>query len=249
MRILLLDIETSPNLVWVWGFWQQNVAPKQAVIAQDVLCWAAKWVGKPGIMFDSVHQSTTTAMLKGIHKLLDEADVVVHFYGKRFDVPMLNSEFVKHGMLPPSPFKQIDLKQVVRENFRFPSNKLEYVAKALGIGEKITKNITFDLWTDCIAGDDSAWKRMERYNRQDTALLERLYEKLKPWIRNHPNHGAHTGKLDTCPTCGGTHLQRRGTRVVRLLRYPQYQCQDCGTWFRSNQALPNRKKVYRNVGI
>lgn len=186
-------------------------------------------------------------MLKSIHKLLDEADVVVHFYGSKFDIPMLNSEFVKHGMNPPSPFKQVDLKKVCSEQFRFPSNKLEYVVKALKIGEKIDTD--FKLWTACMAGEDTAWKQMEAYNRNDTVLLEGLYDRLMPWIKNHPNHGSYGDNKEVCPNCGGQHLQRRGTRVVRLLKYPQFQCQDCGTWFRSNEAIPNRKKVSRYVGI
>ena len=30
-RILLLDIETAPNKVYVWGMWNQNIAANQVV--------------------------------------------------------------------------------------------------------------------------------------------------------------------------------------------------------------------------
>lgn len=241
LRILFLDIETAPNVVYTWGLFKQNIAPSQVIEGHYVLCWAAKWLGEREMMFDSVHKSSTKHMLKGIHKLLDEADVVVHQYGAKFDIPMLNTEFVKHGMKPPSPYKQVDLKKVSSDQFRFPSSKLEYVVSALKIGKKLKEGVTFELWIRCLKGENAAWALMEKYNRRDTALLEPLYLKYLPWIKNHPNYGAFQTNKEVCPNCGGTHLQRRGFSVARLLRYPRYQCQDCGKWFKSNEALPRRK--------
>jgi predicted RNA-binding Zn-ribbon protein involved in translation (DUF1610 family) len=248
MKILFLDIETAPNLVYVWGLYNQNVAPSQVVTGHKLLCFAAKWYGDSKIQFDSMQKSTLKQMLRKIHRLLDEADVVVHYYGTKFDIPMLNSEFIQAGMKPPSPYKQVDLKKVSSQMFRFPSNKLEYVAHAVQIGEKLREGITFDLWIDCMAGDDKAWKRMEAYNRRDTELLEKLYDKYKPWIKNHPNHGAYQNDKLVCPNCGSKHVHKRGTVVAKLHTYTRLQCQDCGTWFRSNQAV-NNKKTERYIGV
>ena len=75
-------------------------------------------------------------MPKGIHGLLNDADAVVHYNGTKFDIPTLNKEFLLHSFNPPSPYKQIDLLRVVRSNFRFPSNKLDYVAQRLNLGKK-----------------------------------------------------------------------------------------------------------------
>ena len=52
MKILLLDIESSPNTAHVWGLWQQNVGIKQIMESSYVLCWAAKWLDDKEIMFD-----------------------------------------------------------------------------------------------------------------------------------------------------------------------------------------------------
>jgi DNA polymerase elongation subunit (family B)/predicted RNA-binding Zn-ribbon protein involved in translation (DUF1610 family) len=250
MRILLLDIETSPNLCYTWGTFKQFISPKQIVTPQRVMSWAAKWYGEKGVLYDSLFDSTEKSMLKKMHTLMHEADVIVTFYGTEFDTPRLNTEFVKHGFKPPSPYKQIDLKKVAANVFRFPSNKLEYIVKALGIGEKGEVGDKWTHWIACTEGDPKAWKIMKKYNIQDTALLEGLYNKLMPWIKNHPNHGSYNhDNKEVCPNCGGTHLQRRGSRVAKLLRYPQYQCQDCGKWFRSNEAIPNRKKIKRYVEV
>ncbi len=87
-------------------------------------------------MFDSIQKSGKQKMLDSVHKLLDEADAIVHYNGSRFDIPILHKEFLLAGMPPPAPAKQIDLLQVARRQFRFVSNKLDYVSQALGLGSK-----------------------------------------------------------------------------------------------------------------
>ncbi len=230
MKVLLLDIETSPNLAYVWGIWEQNVNLSQMVTSSTTLCWAAKWHGEKKVMFDSTHQSTEKQMLKGIHKLLDEADVVVHYNGRKFDVPTLNKEFLLNGMSPPSPYKQVDMLQVSRGAFRFQSNKLDYVAQQLGLGRK-TAHEGFELWVKCMAGDKAALGRMKKYNINDVVLLEKVYDKMKPWIKGHPNHGSYDDR-EACPSCGGEKMQKRGTAVSASGRYVRFQCGDCGAWAR-----------------
>jgi DNA polymerase elongation subunit (family B) len=232
MKILLLDIETAPNLVHVWGLYEQNVAINQIQAAGYVLCWSAKWLGDPELMFDSVHQSRPKTMLKRIHKLLDQADVVISYNGIRFDLPTLNKEFVTHDLAPPAPYKQVDLLRTARGQFRFPSNKLDYVAQALDLGHKV-RHKGHSLWVECMAGDDEAWRQMEKYNKQDVVLLEKVYLRLLPWIKGHPNHGVYDEPgIPVCPTCGHHHLQRRGFARTIANKYARYQCMNCGTWTR-----------------
>ena len=149
MKILLLDIETAPNVVHVWGLWKQNVGINQILDSGYVMCWAAKWVGEQDILFDSVAKSGTVKMLSGVYKLLNQADAVIHYNGSRFDIPTLNKEFVLQGWVPPEPYKQIDLLKVTRSQFKFPSNKLDYIARALGVGQKV-KHAGHELWIRCL---------------------------------------------------------------------------------------------------
>lgn len=228
MKILLLDIETSPNVAHVWGIWQQNVGINQLMESSYVLCWAAKWLGEDELIFDSVHVSKPKKMLQRIHDLISEADAVVHYNGTKFDMPTLNKEFLLHNMNPPAPYKQIDLLRQVRSQFRFPSNKLDYVAKRLDLGKK-TSHEGHELWVKCMNKDKDAWFRMEEYNKQDVVLLEKLYIRLLPWIKSHPNHN-HQSTGHVCPTCGGTHLQKRGVAVTATSTYQRFQCRGCGSW-------------------
>ena len=241
LKILLLDIELSPNTAHVWGLWQQNVSINQLMESSYVLCYAAKWLGQKDVLFDSVHQSRPKTMLKGIHALLNDADAVVHYNGTKFDIPTLNKEFLLHSFNPPSPYKQIDLLRVVRSNFRFPSNKLDYVAQRLGLGKK-HEHEGHELWVKCMNGDKDAWKRMEKYNIQDVVLLESLYGTLLPWIKSHPNHNLF---LDghRCPNCASTNLQRRGSAISTTGAYQRYQCRDCGTWSQGTKSLKKSAEV------
>jgi DNA polymerase elongation subunit (family B) len=234
MKILLLDVETSPNTAHVWGLFKQNISISQIMDTSYVMCWSAKWLGDEEIFFDSVHKSKPKKMLKGIHALLEEADAVIHYNGQRFDVPVLNKEFLLNGFTPPSTYKQIDLLLTARSRFRFPSNKLDFIAQALGVGKKHS-HAGHELWVKCMAGDDEAWKVMEEYNKQDVNLLEKVYSIFLPWIKNHPNLGLFKG-ADVCPNCGGKHLQRRGKAYTAASSYQRFRCRDCGTWSRSRLA-------------
>jgi hypothetical protein len=250
MKILLLDIETAPNLVHVWGLFQQNVAINQILASGYVMCWASKWYGEPEVLFDSIHQSKPKKMLRGIHKLLDRADVAVHYNGTKFDIPTLNKEFVLQELPPPAPYKQVDLLRTARGQFKFTSNKLDYVAQALGLGSK-HKHAGHDLWIQCMAGNHEAWKTMEAYNKQDVVLLEKVYDRLRPWIKAHPNHGVYDNPgIPVCPNCGHHHLTRRGYSRTIANVYARYQCQNCGTWCRepfSELAREDRGIIMRST--
>jgi predicted RNA-binding Zn-ribbon protein involved in translation (DUF1610 family) len=194
------------------------------------------------IMFNSIVQSSKEEMINEIHRLLDEADVVIHYNGRKFDIPTLNKEFLLNGLKPPSPYKQIDVLETVKKKFRFPSNKLDYVVKALGIGNKLNHDGHI-LWVKCMAGDLSAWKTMKKYNIQDIKLLEDVYIKVLPWIDHHPNYSLFDDNIPShsCPNCGSTHLVKRGIAITEAARWQRYSCGDCGKWSRGEKIKKNIK--------
>lgn len=236
MKILFLDLETTPMTAHTWGLWKQNIPIGQILESTEVMCFGARWAGTKKVIFKSVHHDGKEAMLKEAHALLDEADVVVGWNSKSFDSKHLMREFLEAGMLPPSPYKDMDLMLAVKSKFRFPSNKLDYVAQKLGVGAKV-KHSGFDLWIRCMAGETKAWNEMKKYQIQDVNLLIDLYEKLKPWIPNHPSVALHDGIEDGCVACGSQNLQRRGSARTIAGVYQRFQCQDCGKWLRGTERI------------
>lgn len=236
MKTLVLDIETTPNLAWVWGLWKQNVAIGQISDQGAVMMVGAKWYGTP-------KRSTVALqgdrMIEDTWELLNEADAVVHYNGTSFDMPHLNREFAEAGLRPPSPYVNIDLLRVVRKQFRFPSNKLDYVAQRL-LGKRKVQHDGFDLWRRCMAGDPKAWQQMSRYCKGDVNLEEDLYTYLLPWIDQHPVRSLYDGSggaVISCPNCASRDVQRRGFSYTRLGSYHRYQCTKCGKWFRGGTRV------------
>lgn len=236
MKLLHIDIETYPSKYYIWDPRTRYVTTDKLAEAGYTACWSAKWHKDDYVYFDAEWLSDD--YIQQIHKMLDEADAVVHYNGRKFDVPTLNREFLELGLTPPSPYHQIDLYQTVKKEFNFLYNKLDYVAQRLNIGKKL-EHAGMPLWTACEAGDTAAQQQMQDYNIEDVLLLEDLYTELLPWISSHPVVGLYNAGSDphSCPTCGSTNLRKEGHAYTRLGKYQQYQCKDCGRWSRGKRRL------------
>lgn len=249
VKVLYLDIETSPNIADVWGLWQQNVGLPQLRRASRTIGFGFKWRHGSKAKWVGEYNGATgeldlyDEMLARVHALLDEADVVVTYNGDGFDLKILNSEFAVAGLAPPSPCVSIDLFKVVKKNFRFPSKKLAYVADVL-IGDTKVQNGGHVLWRRCL--DDGvdpevrrkAWALMARYCRQDVDLLEPLHEKLEPWLPASVNLSIIGGPREEmgCPKCGGEEVEKRGFAYTATRAYQRLRCKGCGGWFKGGKA-------------
>lgn len=245
MRILIIDIETSPNLAWVWGLWDQNVGINQIHTVSSVMSFAAKWHGERHVEFASVFHDGAETMVRKAWDLVDQADAVVHYNGKAFDMKHLNREFLLAGLGPPSPHTDIDLLSTVKQRFKFQSNKLDFVSKQLNIGNKV-KHDGFELWLRCIQQDEQAWRLMRRYNIQDVKLTEQLYDELLPWIKQHPNRAVIDSLVEACPRCAASDFQCRGFRHTNAGRSRRFQCNKCRGYFTSNK-IERAATQYRTI--
>jgi DNA polymerase elongation subunit (family B) len=237
-KILTLDIETSPNVIDAWRLFDVSASLTQVREVSRVLCFGAKWYGKKSVEFYSEWDSSHGDMVEQAWRLLNETDILVTYNGPRFDVKHLQREFVLAGLGPPSPFKNVDLLQTARSQFRFASNKLDHVAQQLGLGAKL-KHDGHALWTLVLDGDSKAQGRMQKYCVQDVKLTEALYDRLGPWIKNHPHFGLWTGEEKSCFACGSTKLKQHGFTRTSLTVYALLQCDDCGAWSRLNHRKGN----------
>lgn len=181
MKTLFLDIETTPLQVYTWGLFDQNISIDQIIKSTEMLCFGARWLDGKKVIFRSVYHDGKQEMLEELHRLMDEADVLVGWNSAAFDHKHINREFLENGMAPPSAVKDLDLMSVTKANFLFPSNKLDYVAQKLDVGAKV-KHSGFSLWLRCMDGDKKAWKEMKEYQIQDVNLLVDLYDILLPWL-------------------------------------------------------------------
>ena len=239
-KILIVDIETAPKVAYVWRFFKENIGAKQVREHGHIMSFAAKWLNSDDIIYEENRKEDDSNIVSSLVDLFDQADIVVAHNGQRFDFPQIMGRAVVHGIKPPSPYKIVDTLKVSRFEFGFPSHSLEYLAKVLGCKEKLQhKNFPgFELWLECLRGNNEAWKEMREYNIQDIITLEEIYLKMRPWMRRHPNIGAITedDKI-ACPKCGSHKMVKRGFAYTNVGKYQRYVCNSCGGWSRSRYTL------------
>lgn len=240
MRTLILDIETATLLAHVFQLKVDYISPEAVTHETFMLCWAAKWEGKPKMVSDVLtgHEAVAqddSRIVQSLADLIREADVVVAHNGDRFDIPMLNNRLLLLGLEPLGPVKTIDTLTLARKSFRLASNRLDYVATRLGVGSKLPTS--FDLWRQCYQGDEQALARMVKYNRHDVKILESVYHRLKPYVKGLPRLvDGEMGKRGVCPSCGEDSLQRRGYHRTNASTFQRLVCTACGRWCRERVA-------------
>jgi len=247
MKILLLDIETTPLTAYAWGpKWETNLI--EVTRYMHVLSYSAKWLdgkqitkGWPNYKGYKKGKFDDKKIVLDIWNLLDEADVVIAHNGRQYDIKVLNARFAFHKLTPPSNYRVVDTKIEAKKYFRLPSNKLDDIGDFFNVGRKI-QHEGFPLWLGCMAGDNSSWKKMLDYNKQDVLLLEKAYLILRPWINNHPNVGIYSDR-EVCPKCGSEDIQFRGFARNATTIYRRAQCKSCGGWMRSTKNLSEHKPL------
>lgn len=255
-KILFFDIETAPLLGYVWGLWNNDIALNQLKTDWSILSWSAKWRGKNRIYYADQRKAKNLQderlILRPLCDLINEADIIVTHNGKRFDVRKINARLIALNMKPLAPVKHIDTKEISARNFGFTSNKLEYLAKYLGVKlhkSEHNKFPGFSLWEACLNGNQSAWAEMEKYNRRDTLVLEQVFEKLLPWT-NTVNFDVFHDKLEHKCSCGSKDYRKFGMGYTSTGKYQRYQCKDCGKVTRGHKNLldkDKRKSIHRRA--
>jgi len=223
MKTLLLDIETSPNLAYVWQKWETNVI--QFKSEWEILSIAYKWLDKGTIFAKSQKDMTEKELVQEIWELLDEADIVVAHNGDQFDLKKIRAKFLEYRLTPPSPYKQVDTKKIAKSAAAFNSNSLDDLGATLNLGRK-GKTGGFDTWLGCMANDPAAWAQMIKYNKQDVALLEKVYLRLRPYATSHP-----VVSQVGCPTCASLNTKKAGVLITRTVKKQTHKCNDCGRRF------------------
>jgi DNA polymerase elongation subunit (family B) len=245
-KILILDIETSPNIAYVWRFFKENIGAKQVIENSYMLSFAAKWLGEDKIFYQDTSVQSEKKMLKVLYSLLDEADIVVAHNGDGFDLPHIQGRFLMHNIRPPSPYKQVDTVKVARKEFNFPSNSLEYLSNVLELpirkgGHK--KYPGFELWLGVLRNDPLAWAEMKEYNIDDIKVLEHLYLKFLPYMRFHPNVVIYEdAERCSCPKCGSDDIHYRGYAYTNIGKYNRFRCNGCGGWGRDRFTILDKKQ-------
>ena len=230
-----IDIERKPALSYHWGLWKQNIGTHMITDPGGMISFSYKWYDNPEPVNVSIWEQGKELMLETLWAVLDDTDVLISYNGVRFDTPHMFTELALAGYTPPSPFKEVDLFQTAKRRFNLLSNKLDYVADSFGVGRK-TETGGFDLWKKVMDGDPEAQAQMAAYNNDDVILTEKVYDRLKPWIPNHPHMGTYLGNSWACASCGYDLRNEdfEATYRTQVQTYGACACPECGHWNRTN---------------
>lgn len=225
-NVLVIDIEWRPTLAYVWRAWDETINDQQIVEHGGLLCVGTKWVGEKETYVFTEWELGHREMLEQTRQMMSEADAIVGYNSDRYDIRKLEGEFVLNGMKFPPPVSSIDLIKTIKR-FGLFRNSLGFVGPFLGVGSKL-EHEGFRLWMKVMKGDKKAQDKMKKYCAQDVNMTEKLYKRVQPYIKNHPNLSESS---DKCPSCSSDHVQKRGWQPGRMFKTQRHQCIDCGHWF------------------
>ena len=231
-KILLLDIETLPMWIRVWGLYKQRPGIKQIVKDWIVLSWAAKWLDGTQYMSDILTPEETQKrddrrICKSIWNLIDEADIIVAHNLQKFDIRKLNSRFMIHGFTPPSSYQMIDTLIHSQKIAAHSSHKLDWLGQLVRNEGKLDTD--YELWIKCEEGDIESLQYMADYNKEDVGLLEEVYLWMRPWMQSHPNIGLYMDlKQSVCSHCGSIDLKNDSYYYTPAGKYATVRCNSCG---------------------
>lgn len=252
-KVLFYDIETTLAKSYHFGQWKQNLSVKQQVQEGHLLSHAWAWgnsdvVGSILTREEILNHDPERLVLEA-WALLDNADIVVAHYGKKFDIPKLNGYFLKYGLQPPSPYKVVDTKEISSKKFLLPFNSLEYLAKALGVQQKID-NSGIQLWIDCDHGKQEALDEMLAYNIGDIEALRDVYNRLISWDNNGVNMALYNDEhTSLCTHCGSDDILSLDGKYAYTAqrKYSLYRCNSCKAVLRSNSKTGSGNTLVRVV--
>lgn len=249
-KILLLDVETMPVQVFVWGLYKQRISHENVIADQSIVCWSAKWLYDPDVISDCMTSEETKTrddkrIMQSLWRLLEDCDVVIAHNGLRFDLRKINARFLYHKIAPPSPYQVIDTLKATQKAFGTISHKLDYLGKYLLNKGKIETN--FGLWKKCYYGDQESLDYMVAYNKEDVLLLEEVYLEVRSYIKPHPNFAILSEAQEPCCIyCGGSEFTEAGFYTTAAGRYATKRCTKCSGLMReriSDMTKEERKHL------
>ncbi len=235
--ILFWDLETSLIVATTFSLYPDRL-PHDGII-QDWFIVSGAWKkqGEKKVTAVSINDFKQAApdddygVVKKLREVLDNVDILVHHNGDRFDMKKFTARLIYHNLPPLPKFQTIDTLKEIKKVAAFTSNRLDYLGHHLiGQGKSHTSP---NLWMRVLRGDKEAVNEMVKYNKVDVVRLEQVYDRIRPYIKNHPHIGALKGedKNHSCKACGSTELKKNGTRLTAAgIKRQEWQCTSCGSY-------------------
>lgn len=183
-KVLIFDLETSPNIVFSWNIGNKiSLSMDNIIDERKIICIGYKWLGEKEthcVNFN-INNQEDKWMLIEFAKVLNSAEYILGHNIDAYDLKFLRSRCIKHKIQINPKFNSIDTLKEAKKQFRFNSNKLDYLAQFLGLGAKI--HTEYNLWKEIILNkSQDSLNKMIEYCKHDVDLTEQVYTKLEPFL-------------------------------------------------------------------
>lgn len=242
LKILYWDIETSPCLSYHYQHFKVNIRQDQAVNQSHLLSISYAFNDEDPVGFklspEEVKNQDDLTLIVNMIEAIEQADVIVGYNSKNFDLKIINTRALFWGLDPVKPTKHIDLYEQVKKTFRFPSNSLGNVSAYLQLEGKLINEP--GLWRRCLEHwnleeCERALEDMLKYNKQDIVATRDLHYRIRGWFKQTANLGAITNIINNtemlrCSKCGGDDvLPLEGSIAYTNVKgYQMFRCNSCG---------------------
>lgn len=238
IRRLLFDIETSPCIGWFWRpSYNTQITYNQIIEHAKIICISYKWNDQDkvySLTWDS--KQCDKKMLKDFIKVANQADELCGHNSDKFDIKWIRTRCMYHNIDMFPNYKSIDTLKYFRGNALQPSNKLNDIGDYFKLGHKAQNEK--DLWQKvCFKNNRQALKRMVTYCEGDVLLLEKVYNKIKPYSKPTIHL---TGIKSDCPECGSDDVMLKGFYYTAAGTKKQ-RCK-CNTCNKKYLYTPSKKK-------
>jgi DNA polymerase elongation subunit (family B) len=238
---LFYDIETSFTIGWFWtAGYRKSIHPFQIIEQPRIICISYKWEHEPDVhcLDWGLKQQSDKNLLKKFIPILESASQIVGHNADSYDLKWIRQRAMIHGLKMQPRFNTIDTLKWCRSLFRLQSNKLQYVAKYLGVTEKMETG-GHELWTRTILDKDpEALQKMKEYCNQDVLCLEEVFHKLNDYSSPSMNFAVLTGQHRwQCPECASVKVTIKRTYTTKqgtIKHYYKCNEQSCGKHYQIN---------------
>lgn len=230
-KILYFDIETS--LMEIYSFYighKVNVLPSQIKTPSKIICIAYKWShsNKVEVLHWDKNQDDSK-MLAKFNKIARNADFICGHNGQNFDVKEIRGAIALRGLADSwCETPVLDTLTECRKAFRFKSNRLDAIARSLGLGHK--DPMCLQDWIDINNKCPKALKKMLKYCKKDVILLEKVHKRLENYlIPSQKSLMRPSTTLHKCE-CGSDNIIKFGTRTQNKKPVQRYLCKNCNEY-------------------
>ena len=243
LNVLYWDLESSLMGTLTFGLWNQNISGNRITKHSHLLSnsWAFNDEPPQGVRLspEDVAESNDLLVVVDTIRAIEKAGLIISFNGKKFDVPLLKTRALLHG-LPPIKFPpHLDLMQEAKRNFRFPSNSMQNISLYLGEHGKLATSGR-NLWERCYHFqnyDDcnDALAQMLEYGLRDIDATRDLHKRLQGWFKSPVNIGLITKEINgvntkdnhdlLCPHCSSKDVDKIGSKAyTSVSSFNIYRC-------------------------